>query len=103
MALAKQTQTPTTTTTLTPQPSNYCCLPAQGLANMMRWGLALVVVSIIVQSCSAQQAFLQDQLPLKVLVTTPSDLGSEAAAASGLTLTGRQALTVRVSCCQGQP
>jgi len=63
---------------------------------MMRVGLILVVASIIIQLCSAQQAFLQNQLPLKVLVTTPSELASDAAAdrAQAVTLTGRQAITV---------
>jgi hypothetical protein len=60
--------------------------------------LAVVLgVSILVQLCSAQQAFLQSQLPLKVLVATPSELASDAAAAASkqaVTLTGRQAITV---------
>jgi hypothetical protein len=56
----------------------------------------VLVVSILAQLCSAQQAFLQSQLPLKVLVATPSELASDAAASSNqaVTLTGRQAITV---------
>lgn len=55
--------------------------------------LALVVFSGLLQLVCAQQAFLQGQLPLKVLVTTPSELASDGAA-QPVTLTGRQAITV---------
>lgn len=57
--------------------------------------LALVVGSGLLQLVCAQQAFLQGQLPLKVLVTTPSELASDGAA-QPVTLTGRQAITVSV-------
>lgn len=55
--------------------------------------LALVVGSGLLQLVCAQQAFLQAQLPLKVLVTTPSELASDGAA-QPVMLTGRQAITV---------
>jgi hypothetical protein len=37
---------------------------------------------------------LQEQLPLRVLVTTPTDILTYNNASSAVTLTGRQALTV---------
>jgi hypothetical protein len=55
--------------------------------------LALVVGSGLLQLVCAQQAFLQGQLPLKVQVTTPSELASDGAT-EPVTLTGRQAITV---------
>jgi hypothetical protein len=64
---------------------------------MKRLALVLVVGSVFLQVCCAQQAFLQSQLPLKVLLATPSELASEGAtAAQAVTLTGRQAITVRL-------
>jgi hypothetical protein len=65
---------------------------------MKRLALVLVVGSALMQLCCGQQAFLQRQLPLKVLLATPSELASEGAtaAAQAVTLTGRQAITVRL-------
>lgn len=65
---------------------------------MKRLALVLVVGSVLLQLCCGQQAFLQSQLPLKVLLATPSELASEgaAAAAQAVTLSGRQAITVRL-------
>jgi hypothetical protein len=69
--------------------------------------LLLVVGGASSWVCAApQQAFLEQQLPLRVLVTTPSQLAlgvaaGQAGGASGggdagaVTLSGRQALTVR--------
>lgn len=66
---------------------------------MERLGLLLAVGSLIVQLCSGQEAFLAKSLPLTVLVTTPSEVASDAAKA--VTLTGRQAITVSTfhTCC----
>lgn len=62
---------------------------------MERLALFLAVGGILLQLCYGQQeAFLQKQLPLRVLVTTPSELSSDAAEAQAVTLTGRQAITV---------
>jgi hypothetical protein len=69
---------------------------------MERLALFLAVGSILLQLCCGQQeAFLQKQLPLRVLVTTPSELSSDAAEAQAVTLTGRQAITVSCphTCC----
>jgi hypothetical protein len=44
-------------------------------------------------SPAAAQAFLQQELPLKPLVTTPSELLTDSSSAK-VTLTGRQAITV---------
>lgn len=49
------------------------------------------------QKTNQPEPFLEQSLPLKVLVSTPSELaaGLEVDAAGGLTLSGRQAITVR--------
>ncbi|WIA22673.1 hypothetical protein OEZ86_009641 [Tetradesmus obliquus] len=57
----------------------------------------LLVVSICllqqVTAAAAQAAFLQEQLPLRVLVTTPTAVSTLSNASAAVTLTGRQALT----------
>lgn len=69
---------------------------------MKRLALVLAVSGALLQFCWAQQAFLQSQLPLKVLVTTPSELASDETsdAAQPITLTGRQAITVSLGICR---
>lgn len=69
---------------------------------MERLAVVLAVASILLQLTSAEEAFLRNQLPLKVLVATPSELASDdeataAAPQAAVTLTGRQAITVSVS------
>jgi hypothetical protein len=61
------------------------------------WASLLVSVCLVSQltAAAAQSAFLQDQLPLRVLVTTPTALSTYSNSSSAVTLTGRQALTVR--------
>lgn len=58
----------------------------------------LLVVSICllqqVTAAAAQAAFLQEQLPLRVLVTTPTALSTSSNSSAAVTLTGHQALTV---------
>jgi hypothetical protein len=68
------------------------------MPDMKRFALNLVFWSVLLQVCCGQQAFLQSQLPLKVLLATPSELAIEraTAAAQAVTLTGRQAITVRL-------
>jgi hypothetical protein len=68
------------------------------MPDMKRLALTLVFWSVLLQVCCGQQAFLQSQLPLKVLLATPSELAIEraTAAAQAVTLTGRQAITVRL-------
>lgn len=71
---------------------------------MTRLAWVVLVGSICLQLCSTAQgqAFLQQQLPLNVLVATPSDMiaqtggddGSEKQQTTAVTLQGRQALTV---------
>lgn len=57
--------------------------------------LALLCCICLLHQCAAQGAFLQEQLPLKVLVTTPTAIATaDSPAAPAVTLTGRQALTV---------
>lgn len=63
------------------------------------WVLGLVILASSGWwlPCSAQQqAFLEQQMPLKVVVTTPSELALSESAGSAVLLTGRQAITVRL-------
>jgi hypothetical protein len=57
------------------------------------WWLLAVATLLLSQQCNAQGAFLQQQLPLKITVTTPSAL-SDSSVNNPLALTGRQAITV---------
>jgi hypothetical protein len=65
------------------------------------WAFLLVSLCLVLQltAAAAQAAFLQDQLPLRVLVTTPTALSTYSNSTAAVTLTGRQALTVSLMLC----
>jgi hypothetical protein len=66
---------------------------------MIAGACTVLLVSLCLVSqltaAAAQAAFLQDQLPLRVLVTTPTALSTYLNTSSAVTLAGREALTVR--------
>ncbi|KAF6261957.1 hypothetical protein COO60DRAFT_1458856 [Scenedesmus sp. NREL 46B-D3] len=73
----------------------HVCLPTGA------WVLLLVNICLLQQlpAAAAQAAFLQQQLPLRVLVTTPTALSTHSNASSAIGLTGRQALTRFLQSC----
>jgi hypothetical protein len=60
------------------------------------WFILVVNICLVQQltAAAAQAAFLQEQLPLRVLVTTPTALSTFSNTTSAVNLPGRQALTV---------
>jgi hypothetical protein len=64
---------------------------AAGAGVMLLLGLCLLQQ---LTAAAAQAGFLQEQLPLRVLVTTPAAVATYTNASSAVALTGRQALTV---------
>jgi hypothetical protein len=64
---------------------------------MMVVSRLLLVVLAAASVCGAQQqtVFLEASLPLKVLVTSPSEVALGTDGGAAVTLTGRQAITVR--------